>query len=650
MKSIVPLPDFERLFPPLPVETGVEFDEADRSIIAFFEDWVSKSQLEALSGMNPLGSQILRATGMYENYMLDQSTGYLFLQEIGAWTPWDYQGLIRDTFVARVKPRIMTDYESFAGKLTDSMEHLRRDWGDLQAYSVDARGTVNVEDAFSVERVPGDEEKYWVHIHIAHPTAFIPPEHPLAHRAARQGKTMFMPDGCLHMLPQVVAKAHTVLGADRAVLTFSALVDGDCNLMDSRITPGILRNVTHVSLRGFKDLSPVQPKLEKITHTVGGEIPKPGPIRRTWEVWQLTESQQADIEILARLAEARHSRRTNLSKRYSLGQESRILDAYDGREDGHSVGLIHQRARFWQGDPAIKMSVLKWESIDPKLVPMSVVSETMALASQSAGRWCMQRGIAVPYRGTAPGKTTGELLHGYFTSPVEHKTLGMDAYIKVTCPTRRYLDMMSHWQIDGALRYEAARAGNSDGASSSPEAVISAEAGKLSEEGTPAEADNYPGAATAVESGNGKSLEDYLPFSKEQLQNMLAEHFLVTRRFVEKQAALQRHWIAHFLARAYLLEKSELPPPTFTCFIVHRAEYQARVLAYVKQLHTVVSLSEAPELLGAPPNLFDEFEAQLESVNVHSRQIHMRATRLTRRAADQSEEEMKRMNYLLLTY
>jgi hypothetical protein len=639
----------ERVFPPLPLETGVDFNEADRSIIAFFEDWVSKSQLEALSGMNPLGSQILRATGMYENYMLDQSTGFLFLQEIGAWTPWDYQGLLRDSFAARVKPETMTDYDSFAGKLTDSMEHLRRDWGDLQAYSVDARGTVNVEDAFSVERVPGDEERYWVHIHIAHPTAFIPPEHPLARRAARQGKTMFMPDGSLHMLPQVVAKAHTVIGADRAVLTFSALVDGDCNILDSCITPGILRNVVHVSLKGFRALSPVQPMLAKVTYTVGGEIPKHGQIRRTWEVWELTESQQADIEILARLAEARHSLRTSLSKRYSLGLESRLVDAYDGREDGHSVGHIHQRARFWQGDPAIKLCVLKWESIDPKLVPMSVVSEIMALASQLAGKWCMQRGIAVPYRGTAPGKTTGELLHGYFTSPVEHKTLGMEAYIKVTCPTRRYLDMMSHWQIDGALRYEAACAGNSNGASSSPEADTSAEAGKLSGEGTPAEAGNSPGAATAVESGNSKSLEEYLPFSKEQLQNMLAEQFLVTRRFVEKQAALQRHWVVHFLARAYLLETSELPLPTFTCFIVHRAEYHARVLAYVKQLHTVVSLSEASEVLGAPPSLFDEFEAQLESVNLHSREIHMRATRLARRAADQPEEEMRRMNYLLLT-
>ncbi|KAI7029740.1 hypothetical protein KC352_g47649, partial [Hortaea werneckii] len=41
------------------------------------------------------------------------------------------------------------------------------------------------------------------------------------------------------------------------------------------------------------------------------------------------------------------------------------------------------------------------------------------------------------------------------TKPFKHKVLGMDAYGKVTSPLRRYGDMITHWQIEGALREEA---------------------------------------------------------------------------------------------------------------------------------------------------------------------------------------------------
>jgi len=96
-----------------------------------------------------------------------------------------------------------------------------------------------------------------------------------------------------------------------------------------------------------------------------------------------------------------------------------------------------------------------------------MVRECMLLAGEGAGLWCLQRNLPVPYimqeTGDLPDETF-EGIAGYYqlrrcmrprslsTRPGQHSGLGLDTYIQVTSPLRRYTDLLAHLQIRAVLR------------------------------------------------------------------------------------------------------------------------------------------------------------------------------------------------------
>jgi exoribonuclease-2 len=98
-----------------------------------------------------------------------------------------------------------------------------------------------------------------------------------------------------------------------------------------------------------------------------------------------------------------------------------------------------------------------------------MVRECMLLAGEGAGLWCLHRNLPVPYimqeTGDLPDETL-EGIAGYYqlrrcmrprtlsTRPGQHSGLGLDTYVQVTSPLRRYTDLLAHLQIRAVLRGE----------------------------------------------------------------------------------------------------------------------------------------------------------------------------------------------------
>jgi exoribonuclease-2 len=94
----------------------------------------------------------------------------------------------------------------------------------------------------------------------------------------------------------------------------------------------------------------------------------------------------------------------------------------------------------------------------------------MIMAGEAVAQWALERGLAMPFAcqevvGSVDEATTLSAMYAtrrllrprqYRTVPSRHAGLGLDAYVQVTSPLRRYLDLVAHQQVRAALSGRAA--------------------------------------------------------------------------------------------------------------------------------------------------------------------------------------------------
>ena len=235
-----------------------------------------------------------------------------------------------------------------------------------------------------------------------------------------------------------------------------------------------------------------------------------------------------------------------------------------------------------EGDPTIEMTVKPFDlstRFEDVKQSHSIVPAMMELACEVAGLWCASRGIAVPYRGATRSRVSTEIpedmlnikqaaLNAYTSTeirylayntiddrvvsrpfcswyPVKHEGVGVDAYVKVTSPMRRYPDMIAHWQIEAALRLEA-------------------------KSGRPLTEMDSP----------------MLPFSQTQVQKSIARLFPREQLIKRKNRQANLHWVCQLLTRAHEFKEPVYPKPWpeyLDAFCLRRQD--GTVWAKLKQLN-----------------------------------------------------------------
>ncbi|MCJ1379160.1 hypothetical protein MMC17_002260 [Xylographa soralifera] len=613
------------------------FTETESVILRFLEIWTARRCLRARSQLSAMGPMLLRAIGLYDGFNLDQRTGFTFLQEMGVFAPWENRvafntrlalpGYHFDILTDELQANAMESVKDWIPQ--DSMKHLRKDWGNLEVFCIDNVAAQEIDDGISLEKIEGDDSKFWIHVHVANPTAFFSPEHPMSKYAVQLTETLYLPEKLYPMLNQKITQNYFSLGKDRPALTFSAKINTNGEILESKITPSTIHNVKHFSAETIaQELAPENTKFAPINRLVVGHNPVPLTTLKQNKYkhmsTSLDDSQKQTLKTLKELGAARQrQRQINGAVNISF----QFMDAYV-----YCMELtqpFRKTIRRIDGDPTILVAAGEFNSApsaqDQDLSSGdSLVSSIMLLTCEIAALWTSSRGIPVIYRGTRenpdlpspfeykrlvldpmvgpngipPFLKTIEymtLVGSAYSSvaPVRHQIIGTDAYTKVTSPLRRYGDMIAHWQIEAALRHEA-------------------ETGK---------------------SLVGTTDHSYLPFSLDQVATLLPHISKRESHISHAKRNAQLHWVMQAMFRAFYFKEAKLPE-TFEVYIwaVDTADFE-QMQGITKQLRLDVLVKEN-KTSRAQRGLErgDWWEAKIGEVDLYKRRITMTPLRLISRA------------------
>lgn len=451
----------------------ITFTGGDKFILRFIESWCGLRTFNASSNLNGVASAILRATGMYDDVPLDQSTGWVFLQEVGALPAWTNLA----TYDARLpvkgnKLRSPTLVPSTKGLRPDAMSDLRKDWGDMPVFCIDSISASEIDDGVSLEHTdqPGE---YWLHVHTANPSSGIKPHSSISAHARSMAQNIYFPEDTTMMLPEAIVKERFSLAAGRPTLTFSAKVDSRGEILDYNVTNGIINNVIYMTPETFDEVAGIGVANDD-ANLILGNLSNPAKPDR--EMTGASDLRDPDKAILRTLYDICRARLELTSRRGAISLQNAETSVVVHNESAASIDATAA------ADTGPQIAVQVQHAGAPR---MSAVAQMMLLAGNVAARFCHDRGIPIPFRASQqnlqkpdPAKyfsqhilplvnkganvsrdtvldyirLLGPILPSTTAGP--HLALGMDMYTKATSPLRRYCDLVVHWQIEGALLYE----------------------------------------------------------------------------------------------------------------------------------------------------------------------------------------------------
>lgn len=319
------------------------------------------------------------------------------LAELGrAQTPESAHGLLLELGVWDVAvnpyPRRMDlpDQSPVLG-LPELPAEARRDLTHVAALAIDDEGNRDPDDAISL-----DGDRLWVH--VADVAALVAPDSAADLEARARGANLYLPEGVVTMLPWQATEALGLgLAEISPALSFGLRVLPDGALADLEITPSWVRvtRLTYEEADGRIEQEPL----------------------RTLHAW----------------ANQHAARR---------------------RQQG-AVSLDLPEVRIKVVDGQVVIAPL------PTLRSRDTVTELMLMAGEAVAQLAIDRELLLPFTVQDAGEpmdtpqTMSDMFAGrrrmrpsqQSTRPGPHAGLGLPAYVRVTSPLRRYLDLVAHQQL-----------------------------------------------------------------------------------------------------------------------------------------------------------------------------------------------------------
>ncbi|MEN9565335.1 MAG: hypothetical protein RLZZ69_531 [Cyanobacteriota bacterium] len=383
----------------------IQWSESDRLRLEAIEK-------VALGGNNTgkLAQEILQAAD--RNF--DAQGAWQLLVDIGWWSRHENLFLRRSsyptTFSKKVLDVVQPRLQSDSAEANDN----RLDLTHLKVCTIDDESTTEIDDGLSVEYLTDGTAKIW--IHIADPTRLVVPGDELDLEARRRSTSLYLPTGMVPMFPPELATGPMSLveGKICFALSFGVILDQFGGIQEYEIHPSLIKPTYRLT---YDDVD---------------------------EMLQLGVQNEPEIADLAKSSYLRRSWRKD------------------------------------QGAIQIKMpeSIIKVqdEEVTIELIDSSpsrqLVAEMMILAGQIGGRYGTENNLPLPYRGQPqpelpPEEELLQLPAGptrfcairscmprseMSMSPIRHASLGLESYVQVTSPIRRYTDLLSHFQIKAHLQ------------------------------------------------------------------------------------------------------------------------------------------------------------------------------------------------------
>lgn len=384
----------------------IEWSESDRLRLESIE----KLALQADNG-SKTAQEILKEVG--KNY--DAQGAFKLLVDIGWWSEHENLFLRRSSYPINFSKKVLDVVQPRLQLDPAEAEDSRLDLTYLKVCTIDDESTTEIDDGLSIEYLDNGTAKIWVH--IADPTRLVEPEDELDLEARRRSTSLYLPTGMVSMFPTELATGPMSLveGQVCCALSFGVVLDR---------TGGIQEYEIHSSL--------IKPTYRLTYDDVD-------------EMLQLGIQNEPEIPDLAQKSQLR-------------------------REWRKSQGSIQIKM------PESVIKVKENEEVTIELIDSSpsrqLVAEMMILAGQIGGKYGTEHNLPLPYRGQPqpelpseeellqlpPGPTRFCALRSCMPrsemsmSPIRHASLGLDSYVQVTSPIRRYTDLLAHFQIKAHLR------------------------------------------------------------------------------------------------------------------------------------------------------------------------------------------------------
>ena len=468
------------------------FSQDDQLFIRLLLDSLVDIRSVQTDPYTPLVCHIIKAVGLYGGDV-DSAQVRQFLVDMGVLAPWqDVASLIEvqpGLIVPLSDPKApnAARWTSNSGATTtttlgvddfyptDPLESIRHDFGQLPVYAIDDHGAQELDDGLSVERDASDSSCLWVHVHVADPTAILPPTHSLARRARAMVYTHYFHHTPQSMLPESLVGNRLSLGHSAVngegenVMTFSIKVDSSGSIVDYKVRAGIVHNVRVL-------------KYDEVDATMsfdceGAAYPFGQPPKRDYTPLNLRPEDVENLQLLDLFCKRMVANRLRTPS-LAYGLQSPELTVSPKPLPIGAVDSI--RPGLFCGEPKITYGVRNNYNLGSRLI----IAEAAQVANRVASIFGRDHGIPLARRSlTAPAQSDAALADllklrdptgsvdyfevrrrailfnsGQYTlEPAGHWTLGIpegEGYTRATSPLRRYGDLVTHWQIKHALLHK----------------------------------------------------------------------------------------------------------------------------------------------------------------------------------------------------
>ncbi|KAF3939843.1 hypothetical protein ABW19_dt0205576 [Dactylella cylindrospora] len=472
----------------------VRWNETELEILKALEEALEYRRSQVVM-LKPLYPHILNLVDRYDKCrLLNEQRLFEFLGEIGACSPWE-DSVLRESHLGlpghHTNPEAEADGQKYEELdrpgaldklgLVDKLANIRHNWGDLPVYCVDDSSTKDIDDGISIEQIDGSSE-VWLRVHVANPTAFIPMDHWIAQIARKKVSTFYSPQRNYPMLPSCLSIDKLSLAPDRPAMTFSMRVDRNTGEMkEYDIRASTVNNVHRLT---YDELDIMFMK---------GKVPRPlvltnGPVEtKTGSNLKKSNISKEDVENLAILYDLswrlRGERISNGG--FETSREDRTKLVIDDEHGNQIHPGIREQPVLDVHKPTIRRSILERIKTKDTFSWMDTIREPMALAGYAAAKWSTERGLPQLYRShdfvwnseeekdnwfslleratDKDGYTPEEFWKLFFPigqaemkpRMTKHTAMGLEGYIKVTSPLRRFSDFVSHHIIQRVLLAEA---------------------------------------------------------------------------------------------------------------------------------------------------------------------------------------------------
>jgi exoribonuclease-2 len=337
------------------------------------------------------------------------------LVKAGVWQRDENIPLLKAEQPVEFPPELLSETRGITEPDLDRLlaEPRRKDFRDLEIFTIDGLSTRDYDDALHVEQL--ENGRILVGIHISDVSHFITPKHPLFIESMERATSIYFPEGQIPMMPKELSQGvfSLIKNRVRPAISFMVQLSQEGEIVSSRIVPSVIQVKHRLSYS----------EVDKLLSESGQE-----------------NKEKLDQNLLL-LNRVRQQLRLKRVERGALLLSFPDVNVYVSNQGEVAVKLSpsDSPARNLVSELMILANGVAADYLTAQEAPGLFRSQPQPRKRLLSGVQNSLQDIALQRRFLARGELT--------VHPKPHSGLGLNCYTTITSPIRRFLDTVMQMQI-----------------------------------------------------------------------------------------------------------------------------------------------------------------------------------------------------------